>query len=187
MYGNCKRIKDTVVRYKHIKKVVILYFKDYDKAGEYIARNQERGLNWYIHTYFGLKDIELEFKRVAVTEEQIKKYKLIENPEKKHNVQLEAFLTNDMSLRIFKKILQDAIDAEWDEDIYYYICPYKEYDYETRGEEEPQDIDPDSVPDDSEDGLTIREKMFKKITEAFYPGWELSEGYKSSNNRNIIG
>ena len=76
-----------------------------------------------------------------MTEEQIKKYKLIENPEKKHNVQLEAFLTNDMRLRIFKKILQDAIDAQWDEDIYYYNCPFKEYDYKISGEEEPQDRD----------------------------------------------
>src|SRR4030095_15768644 len=91
-----------------------------------------------------------------------------------------------MRLSIFKKILQDAIDAEWDEDIYYHNCPSKKYDYDALGEEEPQDIDPDSVPDDPEDGLTIREKMFKKITEAFYPGWELSEGYKS-NNRNVNG
>ena len=181
MYRNCKRIRDTVVKRRHIKKVVILYFNDYDKAGEYIARNQERGLEWYIHTYFGLKDIEVEFKRIAVTEEQIKKYKLIENPEKKHNVQLEAFLTNDTRLRIFKKILQDAIDAEWAEDIYYNNCPSKKYNYDALGEEEPQDIDPDSVPDDSEDGLTIREKMFKKITEAFYQGWEIAEGYKSNN------
>jgi hypothetical protein len=73
-----------------------------------------------------------------VTEEQIKKYKLIESPEKKHNVQLEAFLTNDMRLMIFKKILQDAIDAQWDEDIYYYNCPFKEYDYKISGEEEPR-------------------------------------------------
>ena len=64
----------------------------------------------------------------------------------------------------------------------------KKYDYDARGEEEPQDIDPDSVPDDpkDEDGLTIRERMFKTITEVFYPGWELSEGYKS-NNRNVNG
>jgi DNA-binding Lrp family transcriptional regulator len=184
MYANCKRIRDTVVGHKHFKKVVIIYFKDYDKAGEYIARNQERGIKWYLHTYFGLKDIEVEFKRIAVTEDQIKKYKLIENPEKKHNVQLEAFLTNDTRLSIFKKILQDAIDAEWDEDVYYYNCPSKKYDYESKGEEEPQDIDPDSVPDDSEDGLTTREKMFKTITEAFYPGWDISEGYKS-NNKNV--
>jgi hypothetical protein len=133
---------------------------------------------WYIHTYFGLKGIAVEFKRIAVTEEQIKKYNLIENPEKKHNVQLEAFLTNDIRLRIFKKILQDAIDAEWDEVVYYNNCPSKKYDYEALGEEEPQDIDPDSVPDDSKDGLTIREKMYKQITEAFYPGWEIVEGYK---------
>ena len=88
-----------------------------------------------------------------------------------------------MRLRIFKKILQDAIDAEWDEDIYYNNCPPEKYDYEAKGEEEPQDIDPDSVPDDSEDGLTIREKMFKKITEAFYPGWEITEGYKRYNGK----
>ena len=89
-------LRDTVFRRKHIKKVVILYFKHYDKAGEYIARNQERGLERYIHTHFGLKGIAVEFKRIAVTQEQIKKYNLIENL-KKHNVQLEAFLTNDSS------------------------------------------------------------------------------------------
>jgi hypothetical protein len=86
-------------------------------------------------------------------------------------------------LSIFKKILQDAIDAEWDEDIYYNNCPPEKYDYEAKGEEEPQNIDPDSVPDDSKDGLTTREKMYKKITEAFYPGWEITEGYKRYNGK----
>ena len=83
-----------------------------------------------------------------------------------------------MRLSSFKKILLDAIDAEWAEDVYYHNCSSKKYDYEAEDEEEPQDIDPDSVPDDSKDGLTIREKMYKRITEAFYPGWEIAEGYK---------
>ena len=72
-------------------------------------------------------------------------------------------------LSIFKKILQDAIDAEWDEDIYYYNCPPEKYDYEAKGEEEPQDIDPDSVPDDSKDGLTTREKNVQENYRSILP------------------
>lgn len=175
MFTNATRIKETISKYDHIKEVVILYFGDSDKAGENIAFNHERALRWYIFTYLKIpRDrIKITFKVVAVTREQIRKYKLIENPEKKYNVQLEAFLTTEKLLKIFKKIVCGAIDEEWNEDIYSENCPDKEYDYEANGEEEPESIDPNGPdPNDPDSNLTIREKMIRKINDAFYPGWE---------------
>jgi len=65
----------------------------------------------------------------------------------------------------------DAIDDCWDEEIYNKNCPPEKYDYEANGEEEPEDIDPDSVPPGSDDGLTYRQTMFNMATEAFKKGW----------------
>lgn len=75
---------------------------------------------------------------------------------------LEAFLTTDARLKIFKKMLNDAIYKHWDEDIFYENCPPEDYDYEANGEVEPEDIDP--IPE--------RKKMYRKITESFKEGWE---------------
>jgi hypothetical protein len=50
---------------------------------------------------------------------------------------LEAFLTTEEKIEIFKKIIQDELDDWWDEDIYIENCPDQEYDYESNGEEEP--------------------------------------------------
>jgi hypothetical protein len=65
----------------------------------------------------------------------------------------------------------DAIDECWDESVYDENCPPEKYDYEANGEVEPENIDPDSVPEWSEDGLTYRQKMFKITTEEFKEGW----------------
>lgn len=81
-------------------------------------------------------------------------------------------MTTEECLRDFKKILLDAIDKCWDEDIYNIYnenCPPEEYDYEANGEE-PEDIDPDNDPYE-DTGITVREKMIKMVTEAFKEGW----------------
>ena len=111
MLTNATRIRDTILAYEHIKEVVILYFGDSDKAGDNIAFNHKRGLKWFIYTYFKIpRDrVKITFKIVAVTREQITKYKLIENPGKKFNVQLEAFLTTEKRLRAFKKIYRTRL------------------------------------------------------------------------------
>ena len=87
---------------------------------------------------------------------------------------MEAFLTTEEKIEIFKQIIQDELDDCWDEDIYIENCPDEEYDYEASGEEEPEDVDIDDYPEDPQDGeedLTIREIMEKRIAEAFKPGW----------------
>ena len=80
-------------------------------------------------------------------------------------------MTTGKRLKDFKKILLDAIDDCWDEDIYEENCPDEEYDYAANGEEKPEDIDPDNTLfEDTQ--VTVREKMVKMVTEAFKPGWE---------------
>jgi hypothetical protein len=81
---------------------------------------------------------------------------------------LEAFLTTNERLDIFKKLVQDSIDEYWNEDIYNENCPDEEYDYESAGEEEPQDVDIDDYPeydmdDEAENNMTIREIMDKRL------------------------
>jgi hypothetical protein len=47
MDENCQRLRQIAEEHDHIEKIIILYFGDYDNAGEDIAYNLERGLEWY--------------------------------------------------------------------------------------------------------------------------------------------
>ena len=178
---NCKRLAGIAATHDNIEKIVILYLRDFDKAGGDIAENLRKGFEYYC----GLLDIqpddpdfiidvEVEFRIIAITPDQIEKYNLIADPEQKDKVQLEAFLTTEEKIEIFKQIIQDELDDCWDEDIYKENCPDEEYVYGI-DEVEPQDVDIDDYPEDPQDGeedLTIREIMEKRIAEAFKPGWE---------------
>ncbi|MDP9289337.1 MAG: hypothetical protein M3P08_14235 [Thermoproteota archaeon] len=179
---NCKRLARIAATHDNIEKIVILYLRDFDKAGGDIAENLRKGFEYYcgildIHPDDPdfIIDVEVEFIIIAITPDQIQKYNLIEDPEQKSKVQLEAFLTTEEKIEIFKQIIQDELDDCWDEDVYIENCPDEEYDYEANGEEEPEDVDIDDYPEDPQDGeedLTIREIMEKRIAEAFKPGWE---------------
>lgn len=171
MHACCKWLKEISDTYDHTEKIVILYFGDFDKAGGYISKNLENGLKWYADE---LKiRVPIEFRRIAITEEQVNdpKLKLITNPEKRDNVQLEAFLTTKKKLEIFKKLVRDAILECWDVDVYEKNCPEEEYHYEANGEVEPEDIDIENTYYNNDTQETYREMMFRKITEAFKPGW----------------
>ena len=73
---------------------------------------------------------------------------------------------------MFKKILLNAINECFDNDIYLENCPDEKYDYEGNGEEEPDRHRPRRArPDDSDSDLTIQQKMAQKITDAFVTGW----------------
>jgi transposase len=169
MFKFCKRLKERTEQYAWIEKIVILYFGDSDKAGNDIRKKVEAALNWYRGESEDLLiPVEVELRHIMITQEQVKKYKLT-------GYQLEAFMTTEKRLKIFKQIVQDAIKDCWDEDIYFENCSDEEYDYEANGEEEPEDVDIDDYPEDPQEGeedLTIREIMEKRIAEAFKPGWE---------------
>jgi hypothetical protein len=85
-------------------------------------------------------------------------------------------MTTEERITDFKKILQDAIDECWDEDVFDESCPPEEYDYEKHGKEEPEDIDPDNTYFEDEDGnivlredgsnITVRDEMIRMATEA---------------------
>jgi len=165
IYEFCKDLYEIAEKYIWIEEIVVLYFGDCDKAGHKIRANIEDALEWYqgVSDEFCIR-VPVELRLVAITPEQVKKYKLT-------GYQLEAFMTNEKRLRDFKKILLDAIDDCWDENIYEENCPDEEYDYEANGEEEPEDIDPDNEFY-GDTGITIREKMIRTATEAFKEGWE---------------
>jgi hypothetical protein len=176
MYKFCKRLKETAEQYDHIEKIVILYFGDSDKAGNDIRKKVEAALRFY--NGGGVVDgkiilasedleipVEVELRHIMITPEQVKKYKLT-------GYQLEAFMTTEKRLKDFKKILQEAIDECWNQDIWLQNCPPEEYDYVAYGKEKPEDIDPDNTFYDDSNDETIRDMFYRKITEAFRPGWE---------------
>ncbi len=174
VYQSCMRLKQIAESHDYIEKIIILYFGDSDEAGKKIAGNVEAGLNWYgsgdgVFGMFGgggSEDlqipVEVELRHIAITPEQVKKYKLT-------GYQLEAFMTTEARLKIFKKILNDAIEECWDEDIWEENRPPEKYDYEANKMEEPQDVDINDYPeypDDGEEDLSIGQIMEKRIKEA---------------------
>ncbi len=194
LYDNCMRLKRIKDNNQHIEKIVILYCGDFDSTGDWLDQYIINAIEFYTKLKHG-EDFEL--KRVAVLPEQIEEYDLIEDPEydpaeknkdprferfkkkypeliekygEKFGVQLEAMLTTTDRINEFKDILDDAIKAEWDEDVYLENCPEEEYNYEENEEEEPHDIEIDNDypenPREGEEDMTIREAMQYRIDQA---------------------
>jgi hypothetical protein len=147
-------------------------------------------LRWY-----GVRNFEI--KRVAITANQIRNQGLIEDPEyspeknldsrfqqfkrnypdlvakygEKFGVQLEAMVTTETRWKVFCKLVQKSILADWNEDVWLNNRPDEEYDYAANGEEEPEDRDVDNeLYEDT--NIATRQKMVNMATEAFKPGWE---------------
>jgi hypothetical protein len=153
------------------ENIYIKYFGDCDPSGLDIDNYIKKRLK-----QLGISGIN--FERVAVTHEQILKYKLplmsIEqsvdkkapNPNMKEfkrlygnkATHLNAFLTKK-HIKDFKKIALQSIDQHWDKSIYDEMV--EEYDVEAS---EPESYSPEKLEE-------IRRKMRRKITEAFAPGW----------------
>lgn len=77
--------------------IVILYFGDLDEAGELISDVVERDVRSWCN-------VDFEFIRCGLTNEQVKKYKLPENPEKPNQFQWVGL--SDLGAR---EIIQNAI------------------------------------------------------------------------------
>ena len=167
-----KELKELIDRKGLEKKNVwILWIGDWDPSDENIDYYLQRRL-----AQLGLS--EIHFIRVAVTPEQIDQHHLpllpveqapdkkAPNPNMKEFLRrygykathLNAFFT-EKNLPAFKKMLINAINEHWDEEIYNDMVD--EY-----------EVAPDDPPKLSREELREkRQEMYMKITEAFTPGW----------------
>ncbi len=127
IYENVKELKSILNR-EH-EKVVILYLGDLDPSGVDIERFLKEALQ-----YFGLSQDEVEFKRFAVTPEQVERFNLPPRPEdaetlaklqrdtrmKKYSydyiVELDALIA--YAPEEFRKMLLEEIDRYFDKEIY---------------------------------------------------------------------
>ena len=181
LYENCKDLKPIVDKFGK-DHVHILYFGDFDQSGVQIDET--------IKKYFRIFDIPAPkkiFERVAVTKEQIEEYGIQtrtvyyrknngrfekgENPntnafvikygdgEIAEAADLDGFMAADDEA--FEELVQDAIDQYRDQSIYDEMVK----DYEGVLAELP----------DYEDLEVVRQRMRKKITEAFKEGWDADE------------
>lgn len=112
------------------KKVIIFYLGDLDPSGVDIDRFLMEALE-----FFNLDKSKIEFKRLAITEEQVEKYRLPPRPE---DAETLAKLNRDSRMKTydktkpiveldalvayvpdnFRKEIEEAIQSVWDENIY---------------------------------------------------------------------
>ena len=149
-YENCRRlsermheldrkyddINDIVAENSIQKEIHILYFGDYDPSGVDMDVLQDKQVAYFIK-YFGLKNVY--FHRIAITREQIKKFKLPSKPKdqstldkldrdtrtydfkerhggKLYAVELDALLAYQPDR--FEKLVQDSVDKYYKPEIY---------------------------------------------------------------------
>lgn len=101
LYENCTRllkVKDSG------KEIHILYFGDFDPCGDNMEDHLDKAF-----VYFGLEDID--FQRVAVTEEQIEKFNLPHMPNNKETINK---VNNDTRKRRFIKKYGELYIVELD-------------------------------------------------------------------------
>ena len=152
--------------------VYILWTGDWDPSGE--------NIDYYIKKRLAqLGLFEIHFIRVAVTPEQIDQYHLpllpveqapdkkAPNPNMREFIRrygykathLNAFFT-EKHLPAYKKMLVNAVNEHWDEDIYDQMVE----DYEIEADE-PEELTREELKDK-------RQGMYRKITEFFSnPNW----------------
>lgn len=92
------------------RPLIVLYVGDYDPAGVLIDRALERELRTHLRT-----DIPMDFRRIAINEEQVKEYDLPTKPRKEgdkrsqhieYTVEAEA-----MPAHVLRGILRDEVEA----------------------------------------------------------------------------
>ncbi len=178
IYNNCERLKEFAATHPGVK-IHVRYFGDRDPSGSDMDRYMKETLK-----LFGLRvdavenhlEDVVDFKRVAVTEEQIRKYHLPTAPkdedaeERFDNdsrsekyaqengravTELESLLASKEKIDAFRKIVIDSMAEFWDEKEYLKFChdgKIKEY---------------------SEDELKeIRDNMYQRLNDSFVTPWK---------------
>lgn len=126
IYNNVQSLKDKLDRHD---RVHIYYLGDLDYSGMDIQRFLEESLE-----YFGLDKDIVQLERLALTPEQVEKFKLPPRPEdsetiqklnrdsRKNNYDLKYIVELDSLLAYvpseFKNLILDAIDSKWNKSIY---------------------------------------------------------------------
>ena len=110
-----------VERFKRFsdKDLVLLYLGDYDPSGTDISRDLE--------SRFHRLGVELEFKRLALTGEQVDEYKLPPMPAKKQDPRYKSFVTSHggfaveldaLPPSVLRTLLKEAIESYLDMDAF---------------------------------------------------------------------
>lgn len=121
LYEAAQRFSDA---YEQGKECVILYFGDYDPSGEDIPRSIGENLNRMAQEVDGFSPFEVEVKRFALFESQVREWKLPPAPAKETDsrtanwdgigqVELDAVKPEKL-----KRMAQDAIDSVFDYSLY---------------------------------------------------------------------
>lgn len=113
----------------HHNRVAIFYVGDLDPSGEDMERFLKEAL-----AYFGLDSDQIDFERLSITEEQVDEYHLPPRPDdaetiaKLHRDSRFANYTKDYVVEVdamvafapeqFRKMIVDAINGVWDQEIY---------------------------------------------------------------------
>jgi hypothetical protein len=128
LYENCMRLLEVK---RSGKEIHILYFGDFDPSGDDMDDHLDNALR-----YFGLEDVD--FQRIAVTEEQLEQFNLPPMPKSKemidkvnHDTRTNGFIRKygrlyivelDALLAIvpdeFKSIVQGSVDQFFNQGIY---------------------------------------------------------------------
>jgi hypothetical protein len=178
IYKNCERLKEFAGTHPGVK-IHVRYFGDRDPSGSDMDRYLKESLK-----FFGLRvdakedhpDDIVDFKRAAITEEQIEKYYLPTAPKDEEAeerfdrdsrsekyaesngravTELESMLASREKIDAFRKIVTGSVDEFWNKDDYLKNCPdgkIKEY-----SEGELKDV---------------RDRMSQGINDAFVTSWK---------------
>lgn len=98
------------------KMPIILYFGDYDASGEDIPRSIKENFN-----KFG---VDVEVKRIALTEQQVIEWKLPPAPTKKTDTRAASWSglgqveLDAVDIKILRSMCKEAIEAIFDRDLY---------------------------------------------------------------------
>jgi hypothetical protein len=130
LYDNCKRLKE--VFGKTGKRINVLYFGDFDPSGEDMDRHMRQSFST-----FGLNNT-INFQRIAVTKEQIAKFKLPSIPDNQetldkvnNDTRIDQFIEKHGKLYVveldallaivpeeFKSLVQKSVDQFFNQTIY---------------------------------------------------------------------
>lgn len=95
---------------KDNRPLIIYYIGDYDPAGVLIDQSLERELRLHLNGY-----IEMDFRRIAINENQIEQYDLPRKPRKKNDIrskQIESTVEAEaMPAHILRQMLREYIES----------------------------------------------------------------------------